>query len=547
MTETPPPDPLPRRGRGPGASLGGQRSLALPWQGRRPDGAPAGARERGLRAAGWTGPLLVALLACGHAKRPPEGAGDDAGPLGAGFDAGPGFVTASGGHLVDDKDGEILLRGFDLSGRDKTPPYFPGLDLPDGGFVEWSPAGVAPLLSYGLNTVRFLISWEALEPQRGVFDEAYLDHVVAWVQGLSAQGFWVIVDMHQDLYSSAFDGIGNGCPAWTCPAENYRAFDATYDGGAWFAQYATPPITACFDHLWHDGDGVQEDFAAAWARVAARLSGEPRVLGYDLLNEPWAGSANAGDGTFGAELLQPFYEKLMAAIRAVDHNHLFFLEPAAWTVDTLSPSGMRFSRGDVVYFPHYYDMGEQITGRYSGAATTAAAFQYFAREAGDIGHLPWALGEFGTTIGNPEYGEEISDVLQQVDALSGGLCWWDENVDRATGTGDPTLIAMDGGEDCSGGLCPLDFLARPRPLRVAGTLESFAWDAGAGTASLSFTASDAAGTTDVALPGAAWAGGPRVESGDPAGWAGSWDAVRSVYHYTASGPGPHTLVLRRPR
>ncbi len=470
--------------------------------------------------------LAVGLCACGKAPLPPPPSPPSP------------FVTISGATLRDADGGQILLRGFDLSGRDKTAPYFPGLDLPDGGFAEWSSAALAPLSAAGFNAVRYLVVWAAIEPDAGSYDEGYLDHAVTWIQGLEDAGFWVVVDMHQDLYSQAFAGLGDGFPPWTCPASEYQSFDANWDGGAWFAAYESPQITACFDHLWQDADGVQEAFAAAWAQLAGRLANEPRVLGYDLLNEPWSGSANAGDGTFGSQLLQPFYEKVMAAIRAVDPHHLFFLEPAALTVDTLSPSDMQFHGGDVVYFPHYYVVGAQLTGPYRGLSAPPTAVPYLAPAAPAGGGVPWALGEWATYPPNRAYAQEVPDVLDQIDASNGsGFCWWDENPNVSN-----TLLAFDGGPSCIQGMCALELLSRPHPLRIAGSLSSFAWNADAGVASLDFTGG-ADGPTVMWLPGAAWSAGPQISTNDPAGWSGSWDAEAGAYLYLSAGAGPHALTF----
>ena len=118
--------------------------------------------------------------------------------------------------IRDAQGGQLISRGFNLSGRSKRPPFFPGADTPSG-FVEWSADRLTTLKLNGLNTVRFLIIWEALEPMPGQIDSSYISHVLSWVQALEKNGFWVILDMHQDLYSRAFAGIGDGAPAWSCP------------------------------------------------------------------------------------------------------------------------------------------------------------------------------------------------------------------------------------------------------------------------------------------------------------------------------------------
>ena len=61
------------------------------------------------------------------------------------------------------------------------------------------------------------------------------------------------------------------------------------------AGYETnPAVQRAFENFWADkpgpgGVGLQERYAAAWAHVAKRFSGNPSVLGYEIMNEPFPG------------------------------------------------------------------------------------------------------------------------------------------------------------------------------------------------------------------------------------------------------------------
>ncbi|HOU47485.1 MAG TPA: cellulase family glycosylhydrolase, partial [Chitinophagales bacterium] len=52
---------------------------------------------------------------------------------------------------------------------------------------------------FGFNFVRYLIFWDGIEPQKGVFDEEYLDKVEERVNWYTSRGMQVMLDMHQDL------------------------------------------------------------------------------------------------------------------------------------------------------------------------------------------------------------------------------------------------------------------------------------------------------------------------------------------------------------
>ena len=64
----------------------------------------------------------------------------------------------------------------------------------------------------GMNAVRLLIFWAAVEPQKGIYDEEYLERLAKRVKWYTDNGAWVILDMHQDIYGYAVHG--NGAPGW---------------------------------------------------------------------------------------------------------------------------------------------------------------------------------------------------------------------------------------------------------------------------------------------------------------------------------------------
>jgi endoglycosylceramidase len=80
---------------------------------------------------------------------------------------------------------------------------------------------------------------------------------------------------------------------------------------------------------------VQDHFAEAWRRVAARFATQSHVAGYDILNEPWPGSewpacANTEGcppGGFDATELTDFHNRVIAAIRKADFRHTVYYEP----------------------------------------------------------------------------------------------------------------------------------------------------------------------------------------------------------------------------
>jgi endoglycosylceramidase len=98
-----------------------------------------------------------------------------------------------------------------------------------------------------------------------------------------------------------------------------------------------PALQHAFDHLWANspgpgGVGLGDRYAAAWGHVAAKFASSPWVIGYDLINEPWPGTAfapcvaPAGCPDFDAKL-GAFHKRALSAIRKSDRRHLVWYEP----------------------------------------------------------------------------------------------------------------------------------------------------------------------------------------------------------------------------
>ena len=112
-----------------------------------------------------------------------------------------GRLHADSGWLRDDAGRIVLLRGANVSGRSKTPPFVPFDD----------PRWFDPLQDWGMNAIRLLVTWEGIEPERGRYDRSYLERVASLAREAGERGLAVVVDFHQDLYARAFGG--DGAPA----------------------------------------------------------------------------------------------------------------------------------------------------------------------------------------------------------------------------------------------------------------------------------------------------------------------------------------------
>ncbi len=189
------------------------------------------------------------------------------------------FVTTAGQRFIDSSGRQIILHGINVINKDPGERYLCGI----GEDVY------RKLYRWGFNVVRLGILWDGLEPESGVYDEEMfrcVDQHLAWA---AKYGVYVILDMHQDLYSVKYS---DGAPEWATLDEGLLH----QRGALWSDAYLlSPAIQRAFDNFWKnapapDGIGIQDHYAALWKKIAERYAGNPTVIGYDLMNEPFPGS-----------------------------------------------------------------------------------------------------------------------------------------------------------------------------------------------------------------------------------------------------------------
>lgn len=97
--------------------------------------------------------------------------------------------------------------------------------------------------------------------------------------------------------------------------------------------------------LWSDKKN-QEKFFILWELLAGAFKDESIVAGYDVLNEPVIKTSNAD------KVLRGLYMKLVKRIRAIDKNHIIFLEGNTWS-QVLEHIGEPFA-DNLSYSIHFY-------------------------------------------------------------------------------------------------------------------------------------------------------------------------------------------------
>ena len=272
--------------------------------------------------------LAVATITCGT------------GQAAAGDDLRSHEITVRGTAFIDGYGREVVLRGFNVSGEVKLAEH--GF-LPFADSADARRSAQAMRALTGANAVRFPLSWAAAEPTRGVLDSAYLAAVTDQIKAFLDEGFAVLPDYHQDLYSRYLFTAGSwysgdGAPKWVVDAGKYppESCGICVHWGQNITQNGA--VRAATKDFWHNAYGVQDEFLSQASATltylrthlsAAEFAG---IAGFDPYNEPYAGSydQNQDSRAWERDLLWPFCQRFRQAMDAAGWTGKpAFVEPMA--------------------------------------------------------------------------------------------------------------------------------------------------------------------------------------------------------------------------
>jgi endoglycosylceramidase len=418
--------------------------------------------------------------------------------------AAPALPLGHAGRWITDAQGRVVnLHGINMVY--KRAPYAPDAT----GFGDDDAAFLA---AEGFNAVRLGVIYKAVEPEPGVYDDAYLDRIRSTVDVLAAHGVVALLDFHQDMYNERFQG--EGWPDWAVmddglPAQPASGFPNNY--------LLMPALQHAFDHFFANDGALQDRYAAAWAHVAARFRDAPNVLGYDLLNEPWPGSTwqdciNPTGCPANDAKLEAFDRRVLTAIRAVDPRGLVWHEPfvlfnqgAGTSVKALDDPNVGFS------FHDYCLSAEQPRSDQACAKSDDLVFQHALDRVASTKEA-LLLTEFGAT-------EAKSVLTPMVERADRTMVSWTEwhycgcDDPTTSGPGDKQAIVLDPAKPPAGDnlkAVTLDQLVRPYPQVVAGTPESWSYADGTFAARWSTVGPDgraATGDSEIVVPARAYPAG----------------------------------------
>jgi endoglycosylceramidase len=414
----------------------------------------AGARVRLIPVAA----VLAAMLAALACLTPATAGGAEATPS---RPHGTLAVLGHAGRYLTDPAGQVvILHGLNMVS--KVAPYEPAA----AGFGSQAATSLA---ADGFDVVRLGVIYGAVEPEPGVFSASYVASIKRTVAELAAHGVYTLLDFHQDQMSTGFGG--EGFPAWSVETDGLAVQRFAFPSG----YTSSPALDAAFDNFWANrpgpgGVGLQVRYAAAWRYVAARFAGDPSVLGYDVINEPWP--AQSTDAQLGA-----FYARVITAIRGVDRDHLIFYEPYVLfnfgqptTLPRLSDAKLAMSfhdycLNDPATDPSGCAVSEQLPVANALARSSATGDAIVETEFGstddltDLGRTEGIADAHGISWIEWAYcgcGDPTGSVPPSIEAL----------------VADPRLAATGANVDAA----KLAVLSEPYPRVTSGTPETYAFD-----------------------------------------------------------------------
>jgi endoglycosylceramidase len=378
-------------------------------------------------------------------------------------------------------------------------------------YVDITPANVSFIGAEGFNVARVSMTYAGVEPVLAHFEDSYIREYLTLDRLLAGAGVYDQVDMMQGQYAGVF--WGDGFPNWMVFTDGLPNLPGPFPQSYIY----DPAEERAWDNFWanvqaSDHVGLQDHFARGLRYLARLFAGQPAFLGFDLLNEPWAGShwpscANPlGCPLFDREL-NAFYKRIIPTLRIDDPHHLVFYEPHALFDQGAASNIGAIGDPNAVFTFHNYCLGDQPglpqadPGQNCGIEEQLVLAHAEAQAArGTDGLLE---NEWGNTPSVPLLQRMAVEADQH---MIGWSYWAYEDCCRS-----PGAVVYDGSKDPTTpgnlNLPVLRALVRPYPKLIAGTPTAWSFDLAAGKFTLSYTTSAVAGgvlapsaDTEIELP-----------------------------------------------
>ncbi len=389
-------------------------------------------------------------------------------------------IRTEGKRLIDEYGRERIFHGINVCDK--------GIYNPETGKrifeYEWADGRLEKFKEYGLNIIRLGITWEAVEPEQGKYNEEYLDAIKNILDKCHEAGIYAYIDMHQDLYSGWGDGPGDGAPCWACHTDGHKYTNPKL---VWAESYfISKAVHKAFDNFWSNNYLVQTAYRKMWKHVAEKFDGHPALFGYDVMNEPFLGSDGgktfiklitslAGQtitdsrikktkmikealtkgravhvldqyqadvfkeivnkaapivNKFDTEKYMPFLNSTAEEIREVSKDPILFIENSYYSnlgikcaVEPIKVNGKR--EPNQLFAPHAYDlMVDTPAYKYANSGRVKSIFDQRKNEQDNNLQMPVLVGEWGGFSEGTEWLHHIEFLLQLFDSNKWSSTYW---------------------------------------------------------------------------------------------------------------------------
>jgi endoglycosylceramidase len=386
----------------------------------------------------------------------------------------PKMLQVAGALLLNLTSPSYIKKFFSASNKDKTCylldkngriKIYHGVNVSNfskssSDFLPWQTKDdFARLNTWGFNLVRYLVFWEAIEPQEGSYNTAYIQSTIQRLKWLQDLGIDVIIDIHQDLYTAKF--TGDGFPDWT-----------VHDKGASFKQqspwnlnYFESAVINSYNYFWKSTD-LQDRYINMLKYLLTNVDNLDSVIGIDVMNEPFFGTIPYFEKT----ILTDFYDKIQEMIQDNEFKTEMFFEPEMYTSAGI-PSDLRFTpnknwvsvinNSSAVYCPHYYDALIHEGASYKSLNKAIMKRSMVIKQAEAQRYdAPLLIGEFGISSSVTGHAQYLKDFVELANTNLVGWCYY--TYDKKS-SDDFGLLNNDG--------TPTDLLGAIQcvyPQRIAG-------------------------------------------------------------------------------
>lgn len=327
-----------------------------------------------------------------------------------------GFLKQKGTKIVDGNGREITLKGVNLGGWLMMEGYIlHSPNLPEQTFKKdfTKRLGASILRAFekkfrnnfiqekdfktiaelGFNCVRLPFNCRLIELKSYKYSKDGLSYLTRAVEWARRHKIWVILDLH------------------AAPGAQNHDWHSDSLGKA---------------DLWHKKENQKRTFAL-WEFLADHFRNEKTIAGYDLLNESVIDDHR---------LLNTFYKTLIKRIRAVDKNHILFIEGNKWAInldclEDFNDSNMALSIHTYQPLDFTFNLVPHLRYplRHYGFSWNRSALKKMFLEYKKVAQkrsVPIFVGEFGVNCRQGLFGEDeyLRDILSSFNELGFHWAYW---------------------------------------------------------------------------------------------------------------------------